>query len=271
MERLHILDGHGYIFRAFYGLAGPGGRGVRLTSSKGLPTGALYVFARMLLRLYEEVKPERMAVVFDAPGPTFRDQLDPQYKATRAATPEDLIAQMPHFQPLTRAFAWPVLSIPGVEADDVIATLVTSARARGWQAVIYSGDKDLMQLVDDQVTVVDSMRQITYDGARVTDKFGVGPAQVGDWLALVGDSSDNIPGVAGVGKVTAAGSSARRAGSRLESRAWNSSSSKSSTSLSLSQGLGTSSSISTPTSTSVLSATSWRDRARRSSCAGAPR
>ena len=204
MERLHILDGHGYIFRAFYGLAGPGGRGVRLTSSKGLPTGALYVFARMLLRLYEEVKPERMAVVFDAPGRTFRDDLDAQYKATRAETPEDLLAQMPHFQPLTRAFAWPVLSIAGVEADDVIATLVTRARARGWQAVIYSGDKDLMQLVDDNVSVVDSLRQITYDSARVSAKFGVGPAQVGDWLALVGDSSDNIPGVAGVGKVTAA-------------------------------------------------------------------
>ncbi len=204
MERLHILDGHGYIFRAFYGLAGPGGRGVRLTSSKGMPTGALYVFARMLLRLHQDVKPERIAVVFDAPGPTFRDRLDQEYKATRAETPEDLVAQLPYFQPLTRAFAWPVLTIPGVEADDVIATLTTRARARDWDVVIYSGDKDLMQLVDPQVTVVDSLRQITYDISRVTEKFGVGPDQVRDWLALVGDTSDNVPGVAGIGKVSAA-------------------------------------------------------------------
>ena len=203
MERLHILDGYGYIFRAFYGLSG-GDRGVRLTTSKGMPSGALYVYARMLIRLHLDVNPQRIVVVFDAPGPTFRSEIDPEYKATRRETPDDLQVQIPHFRPLTEAFSWPVVAVPGVEADDVIATLVGKVRRRGWDAVIYSGDKDLMQLVDDHVTLIDSMRQITYDAARVTEKFGVPPAQVRDWLALVGDSSDNVPGVAGVGKKTAA-------------------------------------------------------------------
>ncbi|HUH01961.1 MAG TPA: DNA polymerase I [Kofleriaceae bacterium] len=204
MQRLHILDGYGYIFRAFYGLAGPDGRGVRLTTSGGMPTGALYVYARMLIRLYKDVRPERIAVVFDAPGPTFRDQIDEGYKATRRETPDDLQAQMKYFRPLTEAFCWPVLSIAGVEADDVIATLVRQAREAGWDVVIHSADKDLMQLIGDHVEVVDALRQITYDEARVIEKFGVPPAKVGEWLALVGDTSDNIPGVAGIGKVTAA-------------------------------------------------------------------
>lgn len=206
MERLHILDGHGYIFRAYFGLmsGGPAGRGVRLSTSEGMPTGALYVFTQMLLRLYADVHPERIVVVFDAPGPSFRRELDEKYKATRKETPEDLRPQLPHFRPLTEALSWPVVSIPGVEADDVIATMTEAARERGWEVTIYSGDKDLMQLVDDQVKVVDAMRQITYDHDRVVEKFGVPPALVADWLALVGDTSDNIPGVAGVGKVTAA-------------------------------------------------------------------
>jgi len=205
MERLHILDGYGYIFRAFYGLAGgSGGRGVRLTNSAGMPTGALYVYARMLVRLHKDVHPERIAVVFDAPGRTFRDDLDSEYKATRRETPEDLKVQMPYFRPLTEAFCWPVLSVEGVEADDVIATLARAARKRDWDVVIHTGDKDLMQLVDDHVTVVDSLRQATYDSAKVAEKFGVPPAQVADWLALVGDTSDNVPGVTGVGKKTAA-------------------------------------------------------------------
>jgi DNA polymerase-1 len=204
MERLHILDGHGYIFRAYFALANERGRGsVRLTNRAGMPTAALFVYARMLVRLYLDQRPHRIAVVFDAPGQTFRDQLDEAYKATRRDTPDDLQAQMPYFRPLTEAFAWPVLSVPGVEADDVIATLARQARARDWDVVIYSGDKDLMQLVDDRTVVVDAMRQITYDAARVTEKFGVGPDQLGDWLALVGDTSDNVPGVAGIGKVTA--------------------------------------------------------------------
>ncbi|MBT8492224.1 MAG: hypothetical protein KJO07_04120, partial [Deltaproteobacteria bacterium] len=201
MDRLHIVDGYGYIYRAYYGLAGPG---VRLTRSDGMPTGALYVYAQMLVRLHLDVKPERMVVVFDAPGKTFRNELDAEYKATRKETPDDLKLQLPLFRPLTEAFSWPVVAVPGVEADDTIATLVTQARAKDWDVTIFSADKDLMQLVDDRVSVIDSMRQKTYDRDAVVDKFGVGPEAVADWLALVGDSSDNVPGMAGVGKKTAA-------------------------------------------------------------------
>jgi DNA polymerase-1 len=205
MERLAILDGYGYIFRAHYGLAyaGKERQGVRLTTSAGMPTGALHVYASMLVRLFLDVRPERIAVVFDAPGPTFRDELDAEYKANRSEMPDDLKAQMKYFRPLTEAFAWPVIAVPGVEADDVIATLVGDARRRGWDATIFSADKDLMQLVGDHVVVIDAMRQLTYDAPRVEEKFGVPPSQVGDFLALLGDSSDNVPGVAGVGKVTA--------------------------------------------------------------------
>lgn len=206
MERLHILDGYGYIFRAHYGLvtAGKGRQGVRLTTAAGMPTGALYVYAQMLLRLFLDEKPERICVVFDAPGPTFRDDLDDGYKAHRSEAPDDLKVQFPYFRPLTEALSWPVLAVPGVEADDVIATLAARARERDWEVVIYSGDKDLMQLVGDGVVVIDAMRNITYDRARVEEKFGVPPERLGEFLALVGDTSDNVPGVAGVGQKTAA-------------------------------------------------------------------
>ncbi len=208
MERLHILDGHGYIFRAYYAIAGSGasrgsGSGKRLSTADGLPTGALYVFTQMLIRLYLDQKPERIAVVFDAGGKSFRHELDADYKATRRETPDDLKRQLPLFSQITEVLQWPVMRVPGVEADDVIATLTRHARARGWEVVIYSGDKDLMQLVDDGVTVIDSLRQINYDTAAVEKKFGVGPQLLRDYLALVGDSSDNVPGMPGVGKVTA--------------------------------------------------------------------
>jgi DNA polymerase-1 len=202
MERLHILDGYGYIYRAHYGMA-TGGRGVRLSTSGGMPTGALYVYASMLIRLHLDVRPERIAVVFDAPGQTFRNELDAEYKKTRSPAPDDLVVQMPYFRPLTEAFSWPVIAIPGVEADDIIATLVRRARERDWEVTILAADKDLMQLVEPHVTVFDAMRQRTFDIAGVTEKFGVGPAQMADWLSLVGDSSDNIPGMPGVGKVNA--------------------------------------------------------------------
>ncbi|HKE16563.1 MAG TPA: DNA polymerase I [Kofleriaceae bacterium] len=206
VQRLHILDGHGYIFRAHYGLVtgGKDRQPVRLSTAAGMPTGALYVYSSMLIRLHLDVRPERIAVVFDSGRRSFRSEIDPAYKATRNDAPDDLRVQMPYFRPLTEAFCWPCMSVEGVEADDVIATLTTRARARDWDVVIYSGDKDLMQLVDDHVVVIDSMRQITYDAAGVEKKFGVPPALVGEFLSLVGDTSDNIPGVSGVGPVTAA-------------------------------------------------------------------
>src|SRR5690606_29748727 len=132
MQRLYILDGYGYIFFAFFSLMGGKGRSiVNLSSSRGMPTGALLVYSSMLMKLYREIKPEHIVVVFDAPGRTFRKDIDATYKATRRETPEELKPQLPYFADITRAFCWPTLAIEGVEADDVIATLVARARQRG--------------------------------------------------------------------------------------------------------------------------------------------
>jgi len=207
VQRLHILDGHGYIFRAHFGLmtAGKGDRReIRLSNSEGMPTGALYVFARMLLRMALDLQPHNVAVVFDAGRKSFRTELYPEYKAHRPPTPEDLAIQLPYFRRIVEALGWPVISIAGVEADDVIATLVHRARAVGGEALILSADKDLMQLVGEGVSMYDSLSQKTYHRDEVIAKFGVPPERVGEYLALVGDTSDNIPGLDGVGEKTAA-------------------------------------------------------------------
>lgn len=216
MQSLHILDGHGYIFRAHFGLmtsAKGDRREIRLSNKDGMPTGALYVFTRMLLRLAADAHPSHRVVVFDAGRKSFRTELYPEYKAHRPPTPEDLAIQLPYFRQITEALGWPVLSIAGVEADDVIATLVTQARAPGrseqgpaatpMDVTIVSADKDLMQLVGDGVAMYDSMAQKTYHRDEVIAKFGVPPERVHDYLALVGDASDNVPGVSGVGDKTA--------------------------------------------------------------------
>ncbi|MEP6866638.1 MAG: 5'-3' exonuclease H3TH domain-containing protein, partial [Deltaproteobacteria bacterium] len=209
-ERLYIVDGHGYIFRAHYGLmnASRGERKeVRLSTAEGMPTGALYVFARMLMRLEEDNHPERMAVVFDDKSGkrTFRADMYPAYKATRKEPPEELQVQMDYFAKIVKGLGWPVLTVAGVEADDVIATLVEEARAKDWEVVIYSADKDIMQMIGDGVTMIDALHQKTYTRDEVIKKMGVPPEQIPDFLALVGDTSDNIPGIYGVGDKTAAG------------------------------------------------------------------
>jgi DNA polymerase I len=206
MERLYVVDGHGYLFRAHFGLmnASRGERKeVRLSTSEGMPTGALYVFSRMLMRLAQDTQPDRLVVVFDSGRKSFRTELYPDYKAHRPDPPEELVVQMPYFRQIVQGLRWPVLAIPGVEADDVIATLATSAKARGWEVVIYSADKDLMQLVGPGVSMIDSLHQRTYSPEEVEKKFGVKPGQVADFLALVGDTSDNIPGLPGIGEKTA--------------------------------------------------------------------
>ncbi len=210
-ERLYIVDGHGYIFRAHYGLMNIS-RGerkeVRLSTSEGMPTGALYVFTRMLMRLEEDNQPKRMVVVFDDKGGTvrnFRAEMFAEYKATRKAPPEELQVQMEYFDKIVDAMGWPVISVPGVEADDVIATLVEQARAKDWEVVIYSADKDIMQMVGDHVSMIDALHQKTYTRDEVIKKMGVPPEKIPDFLALVGDTSDNIPGLKGCGDKTAAG------------------------------------------------------------------
>jgi DNA polymerase I len=206
MERLYIVDGHGYLFRAHFGLMSISRgerREVRLSTAEGFPTGALYVFSRMLMRLAQDLQPDRMVVVFDSGRQSFRKDLYPDYKAHRPDPPDELAVQMPYFRQIVQGLRWPVLAIPGVEADDVIATLACQARDKGWEVVIYSADKDLMQLVGPGVSMIDSLQQRTYSPEEVQKKLGVPPAQVADYLALVGDTSDNIPGLPGIGGKTA--------------------------------------------------------------------
>ena len=158
----------------------------------------------MLRRLAADYKPDYLACVFDAKGKTFREEAYPEYKANRPPMPDDLASQIEPLVEAVAALGWPVLSVAGVEADDVIATLAEAARARGWRCVISTGDKDLAQLVDASVTLVNTMTNETLDVEGVKQKFGVAPDRIVDYLALVGDAVDNVPGVAKVGPKTAA-------------------------------------------------------------------
>jgi DNA polymerase-1 len=194
---LVLVDGSSYLYRAFHAMPA-------LSNSRGFPTGAIYGVVNMLRRLLKEHQPQRMAVVFDAPGRTFRDDIYPEYKANRPPMPDALSAQIPLLHEVIRAMGLPLLSIEGVEADDVIGTLARAAVKDGQQVLISTGDKDMAQLVDGGVRLEDTMQEKTYDREAVTAKFGVPPERIVDWLALVGDTSDNIPGVPGVGPKTAA-------------------------------------------------------------------
>ncbi|MGD9597995.1 MAG: DNA polymerase I [Steroidobacteraceae bacterium] len=194
---LVLIDGSSYLYRAFYALP-------PLTSSRGEPTGALLGVLNMLLRFLKDSAPTRIAVVFDAPGKTFRDELFAEYKAHRPPMPDELRAQTEPLLAAVRALGLPVLRVAGVEADDVIGTLARRGAARGWHVLISTGDKDMAQLVDGHVTLVNTMTGATLDRAGVKARFDVYPEQIIDYLALVGDSSDNIPGIAKVGPKTAA-------------------------------------------------------------------
>jgi len=194
---LCLVDGSSYLYRAFHALPS-------LTSGDGHPTGAIFGVANMVRRLIEQQKPERLAVIFDAPGKNFRHAAYPDYKANRPPMPDDLRAQIEPLNELLEALGVKLVRVDGVEADDVIATLVARARRAGTSVLISSGDKDLAQLVADGVVLEDSMQEKRYDDAAVEAKFGVPPGRVGDLLALTGDTSDNIPGVEKVGPKTAA-------------------------------------------------------------------
>src|SRR6185436_15721938 len=193
---LVLVDGSSYLYRAFHAIP-------PLSTKGGEPTNAVLGFVNMLYKLLDELKPERMAVVFDAPGRTFRDDLYAEYKANRPPMPDELRAQVAPLLEAIEGMGIPLLRIDGVEADDVIGTLAKQAAAAGTSTVISTGDKDLAQLVDEHVTLVNTMDNTTLDRERVVQKFGVTPEQIIDYLALVGDSIDNIPGIAGVGPKTA--------------------------------------------------------------------
>ena len=194
---LLLVDGSSYLYRAFHALP-------PLTNAQGEPTGAIYGVINMLRSLLAEYRPERMAVVFDARGKTFRDDLFAEYKANRPPMPDELAVQVEPLHELVRALGLPLLQISGVEADDVIGTLARQASEQGIPAVISTGDKDMAQLVDERITLVNTMSNTTLDSAGVEAKFGVPPSRIIDLLALMGDSSDNIPGVPKVGPKTAA-------------------------------------------------------------------
>lgn len=192
-----LIDGSSYLYRAFHALP-------PLTNSHGEPTGAIYGVVNMLRRIVETYQPSHLAVVFDTKGKTFRDELFADYKAHRKAMPDDLQLQVAPLHEVIRAMGLPLLAIDGVEADDVIGTLARHANALGLHTVIATGDKDMAQLVNDQVTLINTMSNTVLDSQGVQAKFGVAPAQIIDYLALMGDSSDNIPGVPSVGPKTAA-------------------------------------------------------------------
>jgi DNA polymerase-1 len=192
-----LVDGSSYLYRAFHALP-------PLTSSRGEPTGALLGVLNMLLKFLKDYAPPRIAVVFDAPGRTFRDDLFAEYKAHRPPMPDDLRVQTEPLLEAVRALGLPVLRVAGVEADDVIGTLARRSVERGWRVLISTGDKDMAQLVDGSVSLINTMSNTVLDRAGVKAKFDVYPEQMVDYLALVGDSSDNIPGIDKVGPKTAA-------------------------------------------------------------------
>jgi len=198
--RLFVLDGPGYLFRAYHALP-------YLSNSKGVPTNTVLGMSTMLWKLFREERPDYFAVAWDPPGPTFRDEKFAAYKETRAATPDDLKRQIPLVMQVLAALRVPVLEVAGFEADDVLGTMVERARAHDVDVVLVTQDKDMLQLVGPRVTVLapgaKAGEQIIYDADRVREKWGVGPEQIPDLLALMGDSIDNIPGVPGVGEKTA--------------------------------------------------------------------
>jgi DNA polymerase-1 len=194
---LVLIDASSYLYRAFYALP-------PLTNSAGLPTGAVHGVLNMLLKFLREFSAERIGVVFDAPGRTFRDELFAEYKSHRPPMPDDLRAQTEPLLEAVDALGLPLLRVPGVEADDVIGTLARRAAQQGQQVLISTGDKDMAQLVDARITLINTMSGLILDRAGVKAKFDVFPEQIIDYLALVGDSSDNIPGIDKVGPKTAA-------------------------------------------------------------------
>jgi len=192
-----IIDGSSYIYRAFYAIR-------RLTNSKGMATQAVYGFITMLLKVIRERKPDYICVVFDAPGPNFRHQLSDAYKATRQVTPEELIPQIPYIKKAVRYFGVPQMELEGYEADDLIATLTHWALSRGLEIVVVSADKDLHQLIQDpEVRQWDPQNDRVFTEDAVLERFGVTPGQMVEYLALVGDTTDNISGVKGIGAKTA--------------------------------------------------------------------
>ena len=191
-EPVYLIDGSAYIYRAYHAIT-------PLTNKSGLPTHATYGFTNILLRVLREKNPHYLAVAFDVRGPNFRHEMYPAYKANRPTMPDDLACQIPYIKEIVAAHNIACLERQGYEADDLLASAAKKLASQGHPVIVVSGDKDLLQLVSEKITVWDPMRDVFMDPAGVQKKYNIQPQQLLDFFALMGDSSDNVPGVAGIG------------------------------------------------------------------------
>jgi 5'-3' exonuclease len=195
-RRMVLVDGSSSLYRAFFALP-------PLSNSRGVPTHAILGFTTMLLKLLREEEPDALAVAFDGPGPTTRHHEFAEYKAQRPEMPEAMVQQIPYVHRVLEAMRVPILMIPAEEADDILGAVALRAAAEGYQVTLVSGDKDLFQLVGERIVVRDTMKERTWGPAEVRERYGISAEQFPDFLALMGDSIDNIPGVPGIGEKTA--------------------------------------------------------------------
>ena len=195
-EQLVLVDGSGYIFRAFHGLP-------MMNRADGTPINAVFGFTKMLMKLSSDLQPSHIAVIFDAGRRTFRNDIYPDYKANRSEPPDELVPQFALVRDATNALGLPAIEMAGFEADDIIASYVKYGEDNKIPTTVYSSDKDLFQLLSNNTRIMDPMKNVEIDEARVLEKFGVGPDKITDVQALIGDSVDNIPGVPGIGPKTA--------------------------------------------------------------------
>lgn len=193
---LYIIDGTAYIYRAYHAIR-------ELRTSSGFPTNAIFGFTRIMLKLVEDRKPENAVMLFDTKGPNFRHEMYPEYKANRPPAPEDLVAQIPEIKGISGFLGFPILEMSGFEADDLAGTIAKKAEAEGFSVVLVTGDKDFVQLVTEKISIWDPMKDEVIDLASVREKFGVEPDGIIEAMGLAGDTSDNVPGVPGIGMKTA--------------------------------------------------------------------
>jgi DNA polymerase-1 len=194
MKKAIIIDGNSYAYRAYYAIKG-------LSSSKGVPTNAVYGFTRLIIKLLKD-KPHFIAVAFDLPYPTFRHKEFKEYKIQRKPMPDDLIVQIPIIKNIIKSFNIPIFECEGYEADDVIATIAN--KLKNFDVFIYTGDKDMLQIVKENIKIVNIHKEgLIYDENKIKEKYKISPSQIPDLLSLLGDVSDNIPGIPGVGEKTA--------------------------------------------------------------------
>jgi len=198
MDVLHLIDASSFIYRSFFALP-------PLKTSKGFPTGAIYGFLRALLSIMKSERPTHLAVIFDSPTPTKREEVYEQYKAGRPSMPDTLRLQIPVIKEILSLMGVPTFALAGYEADDLIASLSEEFSRKGFLIRIYTPDKDMLQLVGEKIVVINPMDWEVYDEVKVREKFGVGPDKLADFLALVGDKTDNIEGIKGVGPKRAIG------------------------------------------------------------------